>query len=132
MVSSILDVEHITKRFGNFEAVKDISFSVKEGEIVGLLGPNGAGKSTTIFMLIDLVTPSEGEIKIFGKEYQSNREEILQQLNYSSTYVEMAPRLTVMENLIVIAKLYQIKNEKEKIAEMVEKFEIGPLLRKKT
>lgn len=127
----VIEVTNLTKRFGEFEAVKGISFSVKEGEVVGLLGPNGAGKSTTIFMLINLITPTNGTISIFGKNYHDNREEILQNLNYSSTYVEMTPRLTVLENLIIIAKLYQVKNVRQKIDELANKFDIVPFINKR-
>lgn len=118
----ILEVKNLTKKFGKFTAVDDISFSVKEGEIVGLLGPNGAGKTTTIFMLLDLITPTSGDIELFGLTYRKNREEILQNLNYSSTYVEMAPRLTVWENLVVMAQLYRVKDAQAKIRQYANTF----------
>ena len=66
MCAAIVEVKHLTKRFGDFTAVDDISFDIGEGEILGLLGPNGAGKTTTIQMLLDLVTPSSGSIHMFG------------------------------------------------------------------
>lgn len=124
MEAPIITVSHLTKQFGNFIAVNDISFHVNEGEILGLLGPNGAGKTTTIFMLLNLITPTSGDISIFGMGYKKDHEKILQQLNYSSTYVEMAPRLTVLENLRVMAKLYQIKNAELLIQKYAEEFEI--------
>jgi len=126
-----IDVHHLTKSFGNFHAVQDISFSVKEGEIVGLLGPNGAGKTTTIFMLLNLITPSSGDIKIFGLNYKDHKEHILQQLNYSSTYVEMAPRLKVIENLRVMARLYQVRDAEAKIKMYSKKFELDEFLTKR-
>jgi ABC-2 type transport system ATP-binding protein len=122
MNEDILVVDQLVKRFGNFTAVDGISFRVKKGEIVGLLGPNGAGKTTTIFMLLDLIAPTSGNIEIFGLHYDTHREEILQKLNYSSTYVEMVPRLTVWENLRIVAKLYQIPNVEEKIQETTTRF----------
>jgi ABC-2 type transport system ATP-binding protein len=131
MIDKILSVTNLTKRFGSFTAVDSISFNVKEGEIVGLLGPNGAGKTTTIFMLLNLITPTDGDIRIFGLDFQKNREEIMQQLNYSSTYVEMSPRLTVWENLFVMTKLYQIDNAKEKIRVSAEKFGVTDFLSKR-
>ncbi|MFH0749807.1 MAG: ABC transporter ATP-binding protein [Candidatus Gottesmanbacteria bacterium] len=131
MSGSCISVSHLSKTFGNFEAVRDISFSVGTGEIVGLLGPNGAGKTTTIFMLLGLITPTSGSIQIFGLDFKNNEEQILQQLNYSSTYVEMAPRLTVMENLKVMARLYQVKNAKEKITTYSKKFELEEFLNKR-
>lgn len=124
----ILDVSHLVKRFGTFTAVDDISFSVAEGEIVGLLGPNGAGKTTTIFMLLDLITPTTGSINIFGYEYATHRDEILKNLNYSSTYVEMAPRLTVRENLRVMGRLYQATNIEKNIEYYTEKYGVAGLI----
>lgn len=127
----IVSVSHLTKRFGTFTAVDNISFSVGEGEIVGLLGPNGAGKTTTIFMLLNLITPTTGDIRIFGMGYKNNAERILQQLNYSSTYVEMAPRLTVAENLRVMAKLYQIPHADGLIEHFAKEFEITEFINKR-
>jgi len=127
----IVSVSHLTKRFKKFVAVNNISFTVGEGEIVGLLGPNGAGKTTTIFMLLNLITPTHGDIRIFGMEYKNNAERILQQLNYSSTYVEMAPRLTVLENLRVMSRLYQIPDAGTRIRALAEEFEINDFIHKR-
>lgn len=124
-MENILEVKNLTKNFGQFKAVDNISFSVREGEIVGLLGPNGAGKSTTIFMLLDLISPTSGEIKIFGKYYKHDRDQILKNLNYSSTYVEMSPRLTVKENLKVMAQLYEVTDSEGTIKKYVQKFGAG-------
>lgn len=131
MDNPCIEVAHLTKTFGTFQAVWDISFSVGTDEIVGLLGPNGAGKTTTIFMLLGLIRPSSGNIKIFGLDYRKNKEQILQQLNYSSTYVEMAPRLKVIENLRIMARLYQVKDAEEKIALYSKKFELEEFLDKR-
>ena len=131
MDNPCIEVSHLTKTFGTFQAVRDISFSVGTGEIVGLLGPNGAGKTTTVFMLLVLIRPTDGDIKIFGLNYQKNTEQILQQLNYSSTYVEMAPRLKVIENLRIMARLYQVKDAEEKIITYSRKFGLGEFLDKR-
>ena len=131
MDNPCIEVSHLTKTFGTFQAVRDISFSVGTGEIVGLLGPNGAGKTTTVFMLLGLIRPTDGDIKIFGLNYQKNTEQILQQLNYSSTYVEMAPRLKVIENLRIMARLYQVKDAEEKIITYSRKFGLGEFLDKR-
>src|SRR3990172_8918460 len=82
-------------------AVNNISFDIKEGEILGLLGPNGAGKTTTIQMLLGLITPTSGSISIFGKNFINNRKEILKKINFSSSYTHLPWRLTVWENLYV-------------------------------
>ena len=127
-MQDILRVAHLTKSFGTFTAVNNISFSVGEGEIVGMLGPNGAGKTTTIFMLLDLISPTKGEISIFGKDYQHESEYIHQHLNYSSTYVELPPRLTIYENLLVMGLMYQVTNKEVRIRELAEKFGVTPFI----
>src|SRR3989338_7486400 len=85
--NAIIEVNNLAKNFGKVPAVKGISFNVYEGEICGLLGPNGAGKTTTIQMLLDLITPTSGSVKIFGKEMKGNREEIFGAMNFSSITV---------------------------------------------
>ena len=84
-----IQVKNLTKQFGAFKAVDNISFEVKEGEILGLLGPNGAGKTTTIQMLLGVLTPTSGDVKFFGKSFKENREEILEKVNFSSTYTTL-------------------------------------------
>lgn len=128
MDTVVLDVHHLTKTFGKFTAVDDISFSVEEGEIVGLLGPNGAGKTTTIFMLLDLITPTSGDIRVFDRVYRTESEYIHQHLNYSSTYVELPPRLTVFENLQVMGLMYQVRDKRSRILELADTFGVTPFL----
>ncbi len=129
---AIVEIKNLVKKYGDFVAVNDISFEIQEGETVGLLGPNGAGKTTTIQMLLDLVTPTSGLIKIFGKEVYKNRTEILGQVNFSSPYVALPNNLKVRENLAVFAGLYGVKNIKQKINELAEVFDIKDLLPKMT
>ena len=131
MKHDVLNVEHLTKKFDDIFAVDDISFAVKEGEIVGLLGPNGAGKTTTIQMLLGLMTPTSGQISFFGKPLATHREEILQRINASSGYARLPWRLTVFENLQVYGHLYSVRNHKEKIHELAKRFEAEDLLPKK-
>src|ERR1700730_6333518 len=106
----ILEVNNLTKQFGSITAVNNISFSMKEGEVVGLVGPNEAGKTTTIQMLLGVLTPTDGEIKYFGKNLKTHREEILEKINFSSTYTNLPWRLTVKENLTWVSYLYDFKN----------------------
>jgi len=80
-MTPIIEVKNLIKTFGKTPAVRGVSFDVYEGEICGLLGPNGAGKTTTIQMLLDLITPTNGTIKIFGKDMKNHREEILGAMN---------------------------------------------------
>lgn len=127
----VLSVKNLTKKFGKFTAVNNISFDVKEGEIVGLLGPNGAGKTTTIQMLLGVTEPTKGEVRYFGKALSKNREEILQRINHTSGYSRLPWRLTVWENLVVYAHLYEVKNYREKIKEVMEIFELTSLAHQK-
>jgi len=120
----VLQVSHLTKRFGEFTAVNDVSFDIKPGEILGVLGPNGAGKTTTIQMLLGLVTPTTGSIHMFGLDLSTHREAILQQVNFSSTYISMPQSLTVEENLWVIARLYGLSEIPRRVDEIVKKLEM--------
>lgn len=124
MVQPILDVQKLTKRFGAFTAVDDISFRVNEGEIVGLLGPNGAGKTTTLSMLIDLIEPTSGTIRMFGMDLKTHRTEILKQANFCSAYTRAPWRLTVWEHLYVFARIYEVENPKRRVDEILTEFHL--------
>lgn len=125
MEEPIVEVKNLSKKFGKFTAVDDISFSIKKGEIVGLLGPNGAGKTTTTQMLLGLITPTNGTIHIFGKNFIKHREEILSRVNFSSTYTHLPFRLSVWENLYTVALLYRVAHPKEKVEEVIQAFNLG-------
>lgn len=129
-MNKILEVKNLTKRFGNFTAVDNISFSMKEGEVLGLLGPNGAGKTTTIQMLLGVMDPFYGEVKYFGKSFNKHREEILKLINFASTYINFPPFFTVNEILNVFARLYEIPNRKERVEKLIDVFELTPLAKK--
>src|ERR1700730_4780160 len=120
----LVTVERLTKTYGKFTAVHNVSFVVHAGEMVGLLGPNGAGKTTIIHMMLGLISTSGGEVRIFGKPFDANREEILQTHNSTSPYMAFPPRLTVKENLNVFAGLYDVSNREAKISELMEKFAV--------
>ncbi len=124
MPAPIVEVKDLTKRFGEFTAVDGIAFDVQPGEILGLLGPNGAGKTTTIQMLLGLITPTAGSIRMFGLDLTTHREQILQQVNFSSTYISMPYSLTVEENLWVVAKLYGMADVRRRIDEVLKKVEM--------
>lgn len=123
----VLEVKNLTKKFGRFTAVKDVSFSLKEGEILGLLGPNGAGKTTTIDMLLGLIKPTAGTINIFGEPFEENRSELLKQMNFSAAYVNLPWRLKVWENLYTFARLYEVDNFPEKVDRLLNEFKIKNL-----
>lgn len=124
MTEPVLEVCNLTKRFGDFTAVDGISFEMRPGEILGLLGPNGAGKTTTIQMLLGLITPTTGGIRMFGLDLATHRETILKQVNFSSTYLSMPQSLTVEENLRFIGNLYGLKHVSRRIDDMVKVFEM--------
>lgn len=127
-----LEIKNLVKDFGSFRAVDSLSFSVEQGGITGFLGPNGAGKTTTIQMLLDIITPTSGDIIIFGKDFKHHKEEILGRINFSSPYVSLPTNLTVMENLLTFARLYGVKNPKAKIEQLAGEFEIKHLLPRMT
>lgn len=127
MCSTVVDVKNLNKQFGKFQAVEDLSFTVSRGEIVGLLGANGAGKTTTIHMLLGLTKPTKGEISIFGKRIDRQRVEILNRVNFASSYVHLPYNLKVYENLKVFSHIYNVKNAAEKIDRLLELFEISHL-----
>ncbi len=126
----LVEIDHLTKKFGKFVAVNEVSFEVRPGEIVGLLGPNGAGKTTTIHMILGLISASSGEVRIFGKRFEEHRQAILEQMNFTSPYVAFPIRLTVFENLMVFATMYNIRDPRAKIAELTKLFGIEGLVKK--
>jgi len=127
-MKNLVEVKNLKKKYGSKEAVKDISFNIKENEILGLLGPNGSGKTTTIGMLLGLLKPSKGEILIDGKKIEENRIETLKKINFISPYIELPKKLTVKQNLIVYCKLYNVLNIKNRIEYLVEKLRLEDLL----
>tara|TARA_B100000401_G_scaffold432893_1_gene370845 strand:- start:233 stop:961 length:729 start_codon:yes stop_codon:yes gene_type:complete len=129
---NLVELKNIKKNYGSKEAVKDLSFQIKENEILGLLGPNGCGKTTTIGMILGLLKPTSGEILIDNKKIEENRIEILKQINFISPYIELPKKLTVKQNLIVYGKLYNIKNLNNSIDYLVEKLRLEELLNKIT
>jgi ABC-2 type transport system ATP-binding protein len=130
-IPTILSVEHLTKHFGAFVAVSDVSFTIKQGEIIGLLGPNGAGKTTTIQMLLGLMKPTSGNIYYFNQSLSVHRTDILKRINYMSGYGKLPWSLTVKENLRVYGHMYEISHVEKKIDELSERFMMKDLLSKR-
>ena len=131
-MKNLVEVKNLKKNYGSNNAVKDISFSIKENEVLGLLGPNGCGKTTTIGMMLGLLKPTYGEIFIDGKKTEENRIEILQKINFISPYIELPKKLTVKQNLIVYGKLYNVAELKNRIEYLVEKLRLSDLLNRLT
>lgn len=113
------------------QAVNRVSFEINKGEIVGLLGPNGAGKTTITHMLLGTLTPTAGDIYYFGKKFSSKSKEVLDQVNFSSAYIRLPWLMTVWENLDVYARLYCVKNKKQRIERLLKEFEVFDLKKRK-
>lgn len=127
MSDNLLEVKNLVKKYGSFTAVDGISFAVPRGKVIGFLGPNGAGKTTTIQILCSITLPTSGKISYFGKDFFTHREYCLQHINFASAFNTLQGRITVMENLLVFADLYSVKNAKKKSLELLEYFEIAHL-----
>ncbi len=131
-MQSPLEVSGLSKIYNIKEAVKNVSFKVNRNEIIGLLGPNGCGKTTTIAMILGLLKPTIGKVLINGTEMESQRVNLLSQLNFISPYVELPKKLTVKQNLEVYGRLYDIKNLKTKIDYLTEKLKLHKIINKIT
>jgi len=129
---NLIFTKELTKQFGASVAVDHLNWSVPEGSLCGLLGPNGAGKTTTIHMLLGLITPTSGSICMFGLDLATQREQILQQVNFSSTYISLPLALTVEENLRVVARLYGMSEIARRVDEVVKKLEMEEFRHKVT
>lgn len=127
MADNIIEVKNLTKiynpRKNPVHALKEISFSVRRGEIFGLLGVNGAGKSTTLNILVGLLTHTSGSVYIFGKNFFTHDEEIKQRMNIATAYADLGSNLTVQQNLKVYAGMYGIKNSRARIDTLLHEFE---------
>ena len=131
-MNTLVSVNNLSKNFSSFEAVKKISFSINESEIIGLLGPNGCGKTTTIGMMLGLLKPTSGEVVINGLNVEKNRINLLKKMNFISPYIELPKKLTVKENLMVYGKLYSVKDIKNRIDYLTETLRLGGFIDKKT
>ena len=131
-MNTLVSVNNLSKNFSSFEAVKEISFSINESEILGLLGPNGCGKTTTIGMMLGLLKPTSGEVIINGLNVEKNRINLLKKMNFISPYIELPKKLTVKENLMVYGKLYSVNNINNRIDYLAETLRLNEFINKKT
>lgn len=121
LCSVIIQVSHLTKQFNHLTAVDDLSFSVEEGDVYGFLGQNGAGKSTTIRMLMTLVTPTGGDIEIFGMKLSSHRNEILRNVGSVIEKPDVYKYLSAYDNLRLFARLSGVKHTRARLMEQLDR-----------
>jgi len=120
----LITASNITKYYDQTLALDDFSLSIQPGEIVGLLGPNGAGKTTAIHILVGLLTPTQGTVRVFDMDPFTQRSDIAMRLNFSSAYTSLPTNLTVSENMNIFARLYNVQNHKEKINALLDEFDL--------
>ena len=123
-----IQVQGLTKRYGDVTAVDGITFGVASGGTLGLLGGNGAGKTTTIAMLLGLLIPTEGHIRVLGHDMARDRFAALARMNFSSPYIALPSRLSVAENLRVYGHLYGVRGLEARIRELAAQLDLGGLL----
>jgi ABC-2 type transport system ATP-binding protein len=127
----LLEIRDLRKRYGAVEALKGLSLSVERGEFVGLLGPNGAGKSTTINILLGLILPDGGTIRVFDRDFAAEQVAIRRRMNVAAAFTSLSGVLTVRENLKVYGHIYGVRRPDAKIDELLERFEITDLANRK-
>jgi ABC-2 type transport system ATP-binding protein len=121
---AVLAAQSLVKRYGNTTAVDGVSFGVHAGEIVGLLGPNGAGKTTTINMLLGVLEPTEGSIRIEGMDLRTRRSEALLRTNFAAVYAPLPGNLTVYQNLRIFGLIYEVPDLKRRIRESLSRYDL--------
>jgi ABC-2 type transport system ATP-binding protein len=124
----VVEVAHLVKVYKTTRAVDDVSFSIARGSITGLLGGNGAGKTTTIAMIMGLVLPSSGSVRVLGHAMPQESAAVLGRMNFESPYVDMPMRLTVRQNLNVFGKLYAVPDLRARIDELAADLDLGAFL----
>tara|TARA_B100001027_G_scaffold209735_1_gene176163 strand:+ start:257 stop:982 length:726 start_codon:yes stop_codon:yes gene_type:complete len=130
-MTKILEVKKLTKCFNGFTALNNIDFTILKPGIHGLLGTNGAGKTTLMGIILGLIKPTFGDIIIFNKNLRNYSYEVLRFVNFTSPYLDLPKKLTVMENLEFFARLYGVNNFKKTINELAYELKIEELLKKK-
>ena len=128
MTGTAIAVTHLRKEFPRVVAVADISFTVPAGTVTALLGGNGAGKTTTIAMLLGLLLPTSGSIRMLGEDMLRHRHRVLPRMNFSSPYVDLPHRLTVRQNLRVFGGLYGLIDIAARIRQLADELDFVDLL----
>jgi len=131
-VNEAVSFEKVTKKFGNTIAVNNVDLKINRGEIFGLIGPNGAGKSTIMKMISTLLTPTSGEVRVFGQDLYKNKQTLRRYISLVSDYSVLEEDLTPYENLKLFAAVADVENAEEKITEFLHNFDLDKYDRKLT
>ena len=126
-----LEIKKINKKYGDQDALIDVSFSLKKGDIVGFLGPNGAGKTTLMKIITSILKPDSGDITINGYNTQKNEISTKRQIGYLAENNPLYKDMLVTEYLDFIASLYEIENKKDKVKEIIKKTGLESEIKKK-
>src|ERR1700740_2509398 len=127
-VSAAIEGAHLTKVYKQTRAVDDVSFAIARGSTTGLLGGNGAGKTTTIAMIMGLVLPTAGRVRVLGHEMPREAACVLGRMNFESPYVDMPMRLTVRQNLTIFGRLYAVQHLRERIAQLADDLDLNDFI----
>jgi ABC-2 type transport system ATP-binding protein len=125
VASAVLSVANLCKRYGDTVAVDGLSFAVRQNEIVGLLGPNGAGKTTTINMILGVLAPDAGTVKIEDIDLAKRRSQALDRTNFVAVYSPLPGNLTVAENLRFFGLIYCVPHLRERIEVLLDQFDLA-------
>lgn len=126
-MSRVLSVTGLRRLYGDMVAVADVSFSVGQGEIVGLLGPNGAGKTTIINMILGVLEPTSGTIRIEGADISTHRSRAVEHANFAAVYAPLPGNLTVTQNLRVFGMVYGVRELPDRIEALIDQFDLRRL-----
>ncbi|HEY1258194.1 MAG TPA: ABC transporter ATP-binding protein [Stellaceae bacterium] len=128
MSEPAVKIDNLVKRYPTAVAVDGISFTVARGVTAALLGGNGAGKTTTLAILLGLLLPTSGKVRIFGEDIVRHRYRVLPRMNFSSPFVDLPHRLTVRQNLLIYARLYGLAQRRRRIAALAADLQIETFL----
>jgi len=123
-----IKIKNLSKSFNGKKILKEINLELPEDGIFGILGKNGAGKTTLLATLMGLITPTSGEIKIFNKCLRKDKFDILNEINFQSPYIELPKKMSVYQNLVFYARLYNVKDKRKKIDYLCSELLVDDLL----